>query len=94
MDTYYRLPVSREYETRGCSVKIDAYSDELCVDIVVRNIKTGLGSSYRYALLPENNSYGYTESDIVTIRTELNRLLDDYGDPECSEIHFTNQILS
>lgn len=94
MENFYRLPISKEYETRGCKVNIDAYSDELRVDITVKNLTTGYGSSYVHELTSDRNDKGYTDEDMRTIKNELNNLLDNYGDPECNEIHFTNQILS
>lgn len=93
MDNFYRMPITREYETRGCKVKIDAASDDSCVDITVENLKTGDGSKYRYILLPGNDK-GYSDKDIFTIQNELNNMLDKYGEIECNDIHFTNQILS
>ena len=93
METCYRLPITSEYTTRGCTVKIDAAANSDCVDVFVKNNKTNFGSSFRYIIMP-NSSNGYRDEDIKGIKNMLNDLLDQYGDPECNEIHFTNQILS
>jgi hypothetical protein len=93
MENFYELPVSKEYVTRGCKVSINGAFDSR-VDINVKNIKTGLGSGITYILDPIVNRTGYTENDMIHMKNYLNSLLDEYGEPECREIHFTNQILS
>ena len=89
----YGIPISQEYNTRGCKVKIDAstYSDS--VTVTVTNINTGYTGTYVHVLSPVNNQ-GYTEYDMREIHENLNTMLDQYGESECNEIHFTNQILS
>ena len=87
------LPISNEYEKRGCRVTINAYSDPESVDITVKNLKTGCTGSYRHILFP-GNTRGYSDRDMKEIQDNLNNLLDQYGEPEWNEIHFTNQILS
>lgn len=93
MDNIYRIPLTQEYETRGCKVTIDAASDSNCVDINVKNLKSGYSENFRYVLLPGNDK-GYTDNDIHQIKDGLNDLLDKLGESEWNEIHFTNQILS
>lgn len=92
-DSVYRTPLTTEYTTRGCNVKIDAATCSERVTITVNNIKTGNGSSYTHILLPGNID-GYSDKDMRKIQDELNKLLDEYGESEWNEIHFTNQILS
>ena len=93
MEISYHLPITEEYETRGCKVKIDAASNANSVKIDVFNIKTGYGSSYIHVLLPGNDK-GYSDRDMSEIRENLNNMLDQFGESEWNEIHFTNQILS
>lgn len=93
MENFYTLPITNEYETRGCKVVINASENPTSVDIYVENIKTGYKTAYRHVLLPGNDK-GYSDTDIREIKEALNNMLDNYGDPECNEIHFTNQILS
>ena len=93
MDNYYSIPITKEYKTRGCNVKIDAVSDPDHVTISVKNINKGTGSTYTHTLLPGNDK-GYSNKDMYIIKNELNKLLDEYGEEEWDKIHFTNQILS
>ena len=93
MENFYRIPITQEYETRGCNVKIDAATDNSCVNIHVTNLKSGDHASYRHILLPGNDK-GYSDTDIFAIHSELNNMLDKYGEPGCNDIYFTNQILS
>jgi hypothetical protein len=93
MDSFYCLPITKEYTTRGCNVKIDAVTKSDRVSVSVKNINSGKGSMYIHVLLPGNDK-GYSDRDMHIIKTELNRLLDEYGDDEWDNIHFTNQILS
>ena len=93
MDNFYCLPITNEYITRGCNVKIDAVSNSNNVMITVNNINTGEGSSYNHTLI-SNHDKGYSDKDMSIIKNELNKLLDKYGDDEWDKIHFTNQILS
>ncbi len=94
MGDTYNMPITREYTTRGCRVNIDASSDNNCVDINVTNLKSGLSGNTRYILLPHKDTEWYTKEDIISIQNMINDLLDEYGDTECNEILFTNQILS
>lgn len=89
----FGYPITGEYVTRGCRVKIDAASDPSSVSITVTNLKTGFSTSYVHILLPGNDKC-YSEHDISEIHDNLNKMLDQYGEIECNEIHFTNQILS
>lgn len=93
MKDFYILPITNEYETRGCKVTINASENPTSVDIYVENIKTGCKTGYRHVLMP-GSERGYSDTDIKEIKDALNNMLDNYGDPECNEIHFTNQILS
>jgi hypothetical protein len=93
MENYCRIPLTREYETRGCTVKIDAASSDSRVIVDVRNIKTGDGSSYTHVILP-GSDIGYMDRDVRDIRCAIDDLLDKYGEPLWKEIDFTNQILS
>ena len=95
MENYYRLPLTKEYNIRGCNVKIDAASCQERVDIQVTNIKTGEGSIYSHMLDPsiKFNEKGYTKTDILTIKSAINELIDKYGELEWNEINSINQIL-
>lgn len=95
MENCYKLPITKEYTTRGCNVKIDAASYQDRVDIYVTNIKTGKGMSYSYILDLSINfrEKGYTENDIRTIKSIINELVDKYGESEWTEVNSTNQIL-
>lgn len=93
MGKCYRLPITKEYISRGCTVNIDAAANSDCVDVTVKNNTTNAGSGFKYIILPDRDN-GYMENDIQNIKDMLNNLLDEYGDKECREIHFTNQILS
>lgn len=93
MENLYTMPITKEYETRGCKVSIDAANNPDRVDIYVENIKTGCKTGYSHILLPGNDK-GYSDKDIREIKGAINTMLDNYGDPECNEIHFTNQIFS
>lgn len=92
MDNFYCLPITKEYITRGCNVKIDAVSDSDRVTVSVKNINTGEGSMYTHMLLPGNDK-GYSNNDMKIIKNELNNLLDQYGEKEWDKVHYTNQIL-
>lgn len=93
MGSYYKRPVTTEYETRGCRVKIDAASCKDRVDISVENIKTGAHGTFSHVLMPGRNDEGYTDIDMQSMKDGLNELLDRFGETEWKEIHFTNQIL-
>ena len=93
MENYCRIPMTREYETRGCRVKIDAASSDTRVTVEVYNIETGAGSMYTHVILPDRQ-IGYTDQDVHDIRSAIDDLLDKYGEPLWKEIDFTNQILS
>ena len=93
MENCYRLPITKEYTSRGCTVKIDAASSSRYVDVEVTNNKTHKGSNVRFSLKPGSDD-GYSNEDMCKIHSSINQLLDQYGDVECNNIHFTNQILS
>ena len=93
MDDFYCAPITKEYTTRGCDVRIDAVTDPDRVTVTVKNNKSGKGSIYSHILLP-NSDNGYSNKDMTIIKTELDKLLDEYGENECEKLHFTNQILS
>ena len=89
----YRLPITNEYTARGCIVNINAAANSSGVDIKVHSIKTGKIGRASY-LFTDRSDEWYTRSDILEIQNIINNLLDKYGDSECLDIHFTNQILS
>lgn len=95
MESSYRIPITQKYEKRGCQVSIDAAANSNRVDIEVRNIKTGRFGKYSYVIDPiQAHERGYTMNDVQTIKSEIDSMLDTYGELEWNEIHFTNQILS
>lgn len=93
MKGYYTMPITNEYETRGCKVVIDAASSANSVDISVYNKKSGIGSIHHHVLM-NGNTKGYSKHDMTEIKGVLDNLLDTYGDEQCNKIHYTNQILS
>lgn len=93
MENSFCMPITQEYETRGCRVTINAASNSDCVDIAVVNLKSGYGGTFRHVLFPYKNDKGYSDTDMHSIKSGLNSLLDQYGDSEWEKIHFTNQIL-
>ena len=90
----YIMPITQEYDKRGCHVSINAAANSNGVDITVTNLKTNYTGYARYVLMPGREREWYNETDIREIQNMINSLLDTYGDQECNEIHFTNQILS
>ena len=89
----YGTPISQEYETRGCKVKIDASLKDR-VELTVQNIKTGVSSKCIYLLSPLQHDKGYSEKDMSGIHNALNELIDQHGETECETITFTNTICS
>lgn len=93
MDDCYVFPITKEYESQGCTVKINAAKNPDFVDVSVKNNKTCKGLNVRY-VLTSNDDKGYHKPDIQNIQNLVNDLIDQYGDKKCTRTHFTNQILS
>ena len=92
-DSFYRLPITQDYTTRGCHVSINAGSNSNYVDIFVNNTTTGICRHGQYVFSPVKKPEDwYSEEDMRHIHNMINEFLDACGDD--SEWNFTNQILS
>ena len=94
MESCYVFPITQEYESKGCTVKINAAANPHTVEIEVENIKTHMGSRAVYVLPVWTRNRGYTDDDYKIIKEMTENLLNTYGEPEWNTVHFTNQILS
>lgn len=94
MGNCYVFPITTEYESRGCTVKINAAANPHSVEIDVENNKTHYGSRAVYVLPVWTRDKGYTDDDYKIIKEMTETLLNTFGEDEWETVHFTNQILS
>ena len=94
-DSFYRMPITQEYTSRGCRVNINAGENSTCVDMTVCNLTNNKMRTGRYVFSPvKEPQEWYSNEDILEIKNMINGFLDECGDDVCNQIHFTNQILS
>lgn len=84
------LPLTQQYEIRGCYIDINAALDPDYVFINIQKKGCDLSETVKYKL-EKPSRYNYHKHDLKNIKNIINSLLDKYGDDSC--IIYTSKII-